>query len=111
MQQVIENLRLEGRLNDEYSEEEILLLEDREKRKYDLYQLLYKGKLDLDELNRNYSNHFMLSEYRMLNDFPFSRRNKFYENYPFSEEVVKNVMNMSCYCSFNEYYTRVLKRK
>lgn len=110
LQQARENNRLEGRIADEYSEQEILLLKRREQRKYELYQLLYKGELDLDKIKRDYSKHLVCSEYKELTTSPFSKNKKLYESYPFSEEIVQSVMNMSCYCSFSEYYTKVLKR-
>lgn len=112
VQQAIENNRLEGRITDEYvrSEQEILLLERRRQRKYELYQLFWQGELDLDKIKRDYSKHLVCSEYKELITSPFSRNKKLYESYPFSEDVVQNVMNMSCYCSFSEYYTKVLKR-
>lgn len=108
LEQMNKNRYLEGREDAPYSEQEIWLFEEKEKRKYELYQLLYEGNLNLDELNRNYSKHLVCSEYEMLNTWPY--KDKFYENYPFGEEVVDRVMSMPCYSSFSEYYTKVLKK-
>lgn len=87
--QVYANNRLKRISKDSYSEEEVLLYEKKENRKQNLYQLLYEGKLNLDELTRNYSKHCVCLEYEICNSLCLSKMNKFYENYPFSEEVYK----------------------
>lgn len=106
MQKNIRNMTMEERERGD-SEELYSLLVKREKRKQELYELLYSGELNLDELNRNYNKFMEISYYEMNNGYEYD---KFWENYPFCENLVRNVMNMSCYSSFSEYYTKVLKR-
>ncbi len=108
---MIKNKKLIDPNSGTYTEEARALLEKKERRKYELYTSLYKGELDLDELNKNYSKYIELSNYRTAQDSSFSRNNQFYENYPLSEDIVQSVMNMPCYSSFGEYYTKVLKIK
>lgn len=94
----------------EYNEKELLLLQKREERKEELYQMISTGEFDLDDSNRKYSNFFLCEEYKMLNDPVWNRNNKFYENYLFSDNVVQNIMRMPAFHSFGDYYTKVLKK-
>lgn len=50
------------------------------------------------------------SDYEMEISWDSQKEISFYENYPFNEKLVQDVMNMSCYSSFSEYYAKVLKR-
>ncbi len=110
IEQLLNNRRLEGRTDDNWNVQEMLFWRKIEKRRYELYQLLYKGELDFDEIDRNYSKYYLCSEYKTMNELLSFRKNQFFESYPFSDEVAQRVMDMSCYASFSEYYTKVLKR-
>lgn len=95
-----------------FNNEEIKALKQRKaKRREDLYRLLYEGKLDVDEISRNFKKFSLCLEYKWFFESPINEMlcDSLFLNYPFNEEIVNSVMNMPCYYSFNEYYTKVLK--
>lgn len=106
-----ENFIASDYINLYFHNEEIKALNQREtKRKEELYQLLYEGKLDIDEIHRNYNKFSMCLDYQFHYESPLKRQcNGMFQNYPFNEEIVDSIMNMPCYYSFSEYYTKVLK--
>lgn len=101
--------REEKHSSEVFTERERVLLEKLTKRRQELYVLLSEGKLDLDSLKKNYSKYVELSHYQI--SFEFAKRDWFWENYPFDDQVVQKVMDMPCYSSFVEYYSRVLKKE
>lgn len=94
-----------------FHNEEIKALNQRKaKRKEELYRLLYEGKLDIDETHRNYRKFSMCLDYQFCYESFFKKQfDGMFQNYPFNNEVVESIMNMPCYYSFSEYYTKVLK--
>ena len=108
---MIENNTLIEPESKTYTKEALSLLMEKERRKQELYTLLSAKELNLDELNKNYSKYIEWSNYRMLQENSTKTNNGFYEKYPFDENLVENVMRMSCYPSFGKYYSKVLKRK
>lgn len=108
MIKLIEGKNAEEVMLNPVDKQQLELLKEREERKQKLYNLLDEGKLDLDMLNKNYSKAMICEMYRSLN---FIGKSNFYENYPFNEQVRQSVMDMSCYSSFDEYYSKVLKKE
>lgn len=92
------------------SKAELELLIKKDKRKQELYQLLNEGNLDLEELMKNYSKYIECKGYEIENENT-DLEHPFYEDYPYSKEVIQRVMGMPCYPTFAKYYTKVLKRK
>lgn len=92
------------------TEQEIALYQRRNERNQELYRLLYEGKLDLEKLSKRYHKFIECVNYEMLNDKYFSKGEMFYQNYPFSEDVVKKVVDMPLYPSFEDYYIKVLRK-
>lgn len=92
------------------SEAGLELFVRKEKRKQELYQLLREGKLDLEELMKNYSKYIECKNYEIENENQ-ELEHPFYEDYPYSKDLIQRVMGMPCYPTFTKYYTKVLKKK
>lgn len=106
---IVRSMSIEERVQG-ISPELILLYEKREQRKQDLYQQLYNGNLNLQELNENYSKFIECKRYYELVTSTFSKDPGLYSDYPFDENIINEVMSMPCYSSFTNYYAKVLKR-
>lgn len=111
LRELYKNQSFEERMQGIMSEQEMALLMKRERRKKELYQLLNEGKLDLNELMKNYSKFIVCENYEIENENPNSGEHPFFEDYPISEKVIKSMMNIPCYPSFTEYYTKVLRKR
>lgn len=100
---------------EKYSEEDRALLTRIKERRCELYDALNEGKLNLDELDKNYSKYLELRDYQMDQEsctYSWSKRkDKYWENYPLNEFVINQVMNMPCYPTFGDYYKKVLRKK
>jgi len=94
---------IEEKMNDCYSQEEINLLQARNLRRQELYQQAYNGDIDLDHINRKYSIYSECDSYYYENSFGLHSL----KNY---KDIFSSMMELSCYSSFPEYYTKVLKR-
>lgn len=106
---IIENMSIEEKMEG-LSPELVLLYKKREQRKQYLYQELYAGHLNLQELYENYSKFIECKDYHELITSPFSETGDLYRNYSFNENIINEVMSMPCHSSFANYYTKVLKR-
>lgn len=111
LKEILKKRSFEEFLTGIVSEPERELLIKKENRKQELYQLLQEGKLDLEELMKNYSKYIECKGYEIENENWRSLEHPFYEDYPYSKEVIDRVMGMSCYPSFTDYYAKVLKKK
>lgn len=75
------------------SEAKLELLVQKDKRKQELYQLLNEGKLDLEELKKNYSKYIECKGYEIENENT-DLEHSFYEDYPYSKEVIQLLRNI-----------------
>ena len=108
-QKIIRNMSIEEQIKGT-NEQANLLHQKRCERKQELYRILYEGKLELEKLSKRYHNFIECVNYQILNDNSFSKGDMFYQNYPFNESIVKSVVDMQLYPSFEDYYIKVLRK-
>jgi len=109
IKKILKSMTLEEKMEG-YTPELLSLYEKREERKQELYQILYNNDLNLQLIYENYSKFIECQDYYEQITSHFSKDSYLYEDYPFDEDMLTKVMSIPCYSTFNEYYTKVLKR-
>lgn len=85
-----------------YNDEQIIeYLARKEKRKQELYNLFLDNKIDLENLRKNYFRFIIYKNY--IEQFKCNRR--------FNQQDYENIMNMSYYPTFANYYIKTLKKR
>lgn len=88
----------------------------KKKRALELRKLLKEQNLNLEEINKKNSILMECESYDLAQFFTTIPRYEkdvdahFCDNYPINKDIIDTMMDMPLYTSFNEYYTKVLKR-
>lgn len=102
--------------NSKSDEEYNKIWNNKEKRALELRKLLIEQNLNLEEINKKNSILMECESYDLMQVFTTLPRFEkdvdahFCDNYPINKDIIDTMMDMPLYTSFNEYYTKVLKR-